>query len=427
MKRIVICFLLILSYGYGFADFETIKSEKRIKKHIDTLTYNVYRGKIIDAKTRERLNFVSVIAKGTNIATVSNSEGEFLLKIAKNITADSLEISHIGYKNLQISCKQLYKKRNIIRLIPVEIALGEVAVYPLDAKKIVQGILKNKRVNYPQIPNKLEGFYRESVRKNRKYVAISEAVVNIYKSAYNHGKTDQIRIYKGRKSRDVKRMDTLLFKLQGGPFMALQLDMVRNPQVIFSPSAINDYDFKLRTITTINGRLHFVIDFKQKKEIELPLYRGVLYIESDNFALTGAKFSVNMENVDEVRRMFVRRKPRGVKITPLIAEYMVNYREKGGTWYFVYSRAYLKFKCNWKRKLFNSNYMVTTELAITDRDTANVVRFKPKERFKRNQVMVDKVDDFQDIDFWGSHNTIEPEQSIEAAIRKIKRRVRREK
>ncbi len=100
-----------------------------------------------------------------------------------------------------------------------------------------------------------------------------------------------------------------------------------------------------------------------------------------------------MENVDEVRRMFVRRKPRGVKITPLIAEYMVNYRD--------------------------------TELAITDRDTTNVVRFKPKERFKRNQVMIDKVDDFQDINFWGSHNTIEPEQSIESAIRKIKRRARK--
>ncbi len=161
--------------------------------------------------------------------------------------------------------------------------------------------------------------------------------------------------------------------------------------------------------------------------MEYPLYRGILYIEGDNLALTGAKFSVNMENIEEVRRMFVRKKPIGVKITPVVAEYMVNYRENKGKWYFTYSRGYLKFKCNWKRKLFNSNYMVTTELAITDRDTTDVVRFKSKERFKGTQVMIDRLSDFEDIDFWGAHNTIDPENSIEVAIRKIKRRAKRKK
>ncbi len=425
MKRIVVLLTLIIistcKFTYGKNTFLSQENRK------DTLTYNVYKGKIIDSKTREELSFVNIVAKGTNIATISNSEGEFVLKIAKSIAVDSLEISHIGYKNGVVACKQLNKKRNLIRLIPVDINLKEVNIYPLKAKILVQGILKHLSKNYAQKPNMMEGFYRESIRKNRHYVALSEAVVDIYKSPYRHGRGDQVQIYKERKSRDVRRMDTLLFKLQGGPLMALNLDVVRKPQQLFAPSIINDYDYKLKTITEINGRLHYIIQFKQKKEIEYPLYQGTLYIEADNLALTSAKFSLNMENIADVRRMFVRRKPMGVKITPMTAEYMVNYREKDGKWYFTYSRTYLKFKCKWKRKLFNSKFTVTTELAITDRDTTNIQRFKNKSRFKRNQIMNDKLSDFQDINFWGNKNTIEPEQSIEAAIRKIKRRAKRKR
>ena len=84
----------------------------------------------------------------------------------------------------------------------------------------------------------------------------------------------------------------------------------------------------------------------------------------------------------EVSRMFVRKKPSGVKVTPLSADYIVNYQEKGGKWYFTYARGEIKFKCNWKRKLFNSKFSVMTEMAITDRSDVEPTRFKGKERFK---------------------------------------------
>lgn len=416
-KVIILLGTLLLVYLNGYAE--------KVQQNVDTLNYRVYKGRVIDAETREKLNFVSIVAKGTNIATISNNEGEFLLKIPNRVVVDSIEVTHIGYRNQKIACVNLKKRKNILRLKPVVVALNQINIYPLEAKQLVQGILKHLRENYTQKPNMMEGFYRETIRKNRNYVAISEAVVNIHKSGYGKGKKDQVHIFKGRKSRDVKRMDTLLFKLQGGPLMALQLDVVKNPQVIFAPSAINDYEFELKSITEINKRMHYVIGFKQKKEVEYPLYAGILYVESDKLALTGAKFNLNLENIEEARRIFVRKKPLGVKVTPVVAEYMVNYRETNGKWYFTYSRGYLKFRCNWRRKLFNSKYMLTTELAITDRDSNNIIRYKNKEKFKSNQVMVDELNGFVDVNFWGEHNTIEPEQSIQSAIRKLKRRAKR--
>jgi len=49
----------------------------------DTLTYVQYKGSVIDQDTRTPLAFASLSLEGTNIATVTNSDGEFSLKVPK--------------------------------------------------------------------------------------------------------------------------------------------------------------------------------------------------------------------------------------------------------------------------------------------------------------------------------------------------------
>ncbi|MPQ46786.1 carboxypeptidase-like regulatory domain-containing protein [Marinifilum sp. N1E240] len=423
---ILLSALLFLSINSFAAEgnFKRKKEKKKVQHVIDTLKYNVYKGKVQDKKTKDPLIFATIAVKGVNVATVSNNEGEFLLKVAKDLPVSKIEISHIGYKNLEVDISSLKPKRNVLALETATVPLDQINIYPLDPELLVRSILKKISQNYSMDPNMMEGFYRETVRKNRTYVAISEAVVNIHKSGYKQLKNDQVQIYKGRMSQDVKKMDTLLFKLQGGPNTTLLLDIVKNPYNLLSHDFLQSYDFSLNSITKINEKLHYVIEFKQKKDIDIPLYYGMLYVESNNLALTSAKFSLNLENEKEASRLFIKRKPSGVKVTPTSANYIVNYYESDGKWYFNYARGEINFKCNWKRKLFNTNYSAMTELAITDRKADNVVRFKSYEKFKQNQVMVEEISNFADKNFWGAHNTIEPDQSIESAIRKLKRKSR---
>ena len=185
---------------------------------------------------------------------------------------------------------------------------------------------------------------------------------------------------------------------------------------------IGNYEFDLKNVTKINDKLHYVVEFKQKEYVDYPLYYGLFYIEADNLALTSAKFSLNLEDEEETSKMFIRKKPVGVKVTPTVANYLVNYIEQDGKWYFNYAREEVTFRCNWKRKLFNTNYSVMSEIAITDRDSENIVRFKASDQFRMKDVMIEEVGLFEDKDFWGVHNTIEPDQSIESAIRKLKKR-----
>ena len=81
----------------------------------------------------------------------------------------------------------------------------------------------------------MTAFYRETIKKNRTYVSIGEAVVEIFKAPYNSDtRFDGVRIYKGRKSSDVEKMDTVLFKLQGGPVSVLELDIAKNSESVLT-------------------------------------------------------------------------------------------------------------------------------------------------------------------------------------------------
>jgi hypothetical protein len=113
-----------------------------------------------------------------------------------------------------------------------------------------------------------------------------------------------------------------------------------------------------------------------------------------------------------------------MEVTPEIATYRTQYREQDGKWYFAYSRAEVKFKVNWKKKLFNTFYTTMSEMAITDRTNEEVIKFAGKEKLRYNDVFSEQVSAFTDPEFWGDYNVIEPDQSIESAIRRLSRKLK---
>ncbi|HLT52097.1 MAG TPA: hypothetical protein VKZ93_09060, partial [Arenibacter sp.] len=50
---------------------------------------------------------------------------------------------------------------------------------------------------------------------------------------------------------------------------------------------------------------------------------------------------------------------------------------------------------------------------------------KYKDRLKTSVILGDEAIGFSDPDFWGEYNIIEPEKSIESAIKKIQRQLKR--
>lgn len=389
--------------------------------------YTTYRGRVIDTETNQPLIFATVTVHETNIATVTNIEGEFVIKVPNEDKKKGLEFSYIGYNPKLVPFSEMRENgyRNIISLEPARISLQEITVTPISPREIVEKAIAAFSTNYTNVPNLMTGFYRETIRKGRNYVAIGEAVVEIFKAPYRSDlRLDAIRIYRGRKGTDVTRMDTVLFKLQGGPVTALHLDLVKYPEIILTRESIQYYDYVLSNIIMIDDRLHYVVDFAQKPEYDIPLFYGKFFIDAKNYAVKEVEFSLNVSNVEQAQALFIRKKPLGMDVTPEAATYRVIYRESEGKYYFAYSRAEVRFNVNWRRRLFNTNYTTMSEIAVTDRTTEEVIKFAGRERVRATDVFSDKVSSFSDPDFWGDYNVIEPDQSIESAIRRLSRRLR---
>ena len=274
----------------------------------------------------------------------------------------------------------------------------------------------------------MTAFYRETIKKRNKNVSLSEAVVNIYKAPYSSYKRDELELYKARKSTDYGKLDTVALKLQGGPFNTLFIDMIKYPDYIFTKESINYYDFTYDSSTKVNNKLIYIIKFDQKAEIADPLYAGKLYINAENKILTSAIYSLNITDKKLASQMFVRKKPRNANVWPTQVSYRVDYREKNGKWYYGYSNVNLEFKIDWDKRLFNSVYSMNCEMAITDWEK-NLTNegLGSKDRIKSSIILSDEAIGFVDPDFWGAYNIIEPEKSIESAIRKIQRQLKRSK
>ncbi|MBN1107823.1 MAG: carboxypeptidase-like regulatory domain-containing protein [Bacteroidales bacterium] len=424
LKNIPLYSLLVL---LGIGLFSTTAFAGERKKKSDQDTYLTIKGKVVDEETGAPLIFASVAVSGANVAIVTNIDGEFTLKIAESLTGGSLEFTFIGYKNKVVPISSLrdggYK--NVISLEPAPIPIREIIVRPIDPDEIVRRALTRIDDNYATIPNLMTAFYRETIRRNRNYVSLGEAVVEIFKAPYaNDLRFDYARMYKGRKSADVEKMDTVLFKLQGGPVSTLELDIVKSGEAIFTTEAMKYYDYTLSNVIEIDGKPHYVIEFYQRPSVDIPLFMGSLYIEMDSYALTEAEFGFNLSDKEAAQSIFIRKKPLGMEVTPEIATYRTKYREQDGKWYFAYSRAEVRFKVNWKKKLFNTYYTTMAEIAITDRTEEEVIKFAGKEKLRYSDVFSEKVSAFADADFWGEYNVIEPDQSIESAIRKLSRKLK---
>lgn len=408
---------------------QTVKGESLIPgTESDPQDYfTTYRGRVVDAETNLPLIFATITVHESNIATVTNIDGEFVIKVPNEDKKKGLEFSYIGYDPKIVPFSEMRENgfRNIISLDPARISLQEITVTPISPREIMDKAISSFNANYTNVPNLMTGFYRETIRKGRNYVAIGEAVVEIFKAPYRSDlRLDAIRIYRGRKGTDVTRMDTVLFKLQGGPVTAMHLDLVKYPEMILTRESIEYYDYVLSNIIMIDDRLHYVVDFEQKPEYDIPLFYGKFFIDAKNYAVKEVEFSLNVSNVEQAQALFIRKKPLGMEVTPEAATYRVIYRESEGKYYFAYSRAEVKFTVNWRRRLFNTNYTTMSEIAVTDRTTEEVIRFAGRERVRATDVFSDKVSSFADPDFWGDYNVIEPDQSIESAIRRLSRRLR---
>lgn len=175
--------LLLLPVFTASTVYAGVSPEKKKNPQETVLTF---KGKVVDSETRAPLVFVSVAVKETNVATVTNIDGEFSIKVYETQVSKNLEVSFLGYTNKIVPLEELREDgyRNVIELTPAPIPIKEIIVKPIDPEHIVRNAIGRIGRNYSNEANLMTAFYRETIRKNRTYVSIGEAVVEIFKAPY---------------------------------------------------------------------------------------------------------------------------------------------------------------------------------------------------------------------------------------------------
>lgn len=385
--------------------------------------FTEFSGKVIDGRSNETVEAASLNINETNISTVTNSEGEFKLKVPNKFLDSKVIVSTLGYATRVLPLSELARNGNEIRIYE---AITELSAVSISAYKNAEGLVKKvfneKTKNLQNESVYMTAFYRETIKRRNRNVSLTEAVVNILKQPYSSYQHDDIKLDKARKSTDYKRLDTLTLKLQGGPFSAIYLDVMKYPEYIFTDETISSYDWSFDQPTTVNGKNVYVVNFKPR--MSNLSYVGKLFIDVQSLALVSADYSLDVSNRKKARNLLVKKKPKNVIVYPQEVSYKVDYKEKDGKWYYSYSNLNLEFKVNKKREWFNKVYTLSSEMAVTDwQINTTDIKIKSEDQLKPTVIITDAISGFSDPDFWGEYNLIEPDKSIQSAIDKIKKNI----
>lgn len=385
----------------------------------------VVSGVVKDKSTKKKLEGVSLIVNGSNIGTVSNADGTFSLKIPVGLSGNGFRAEQTGYRSHRVNGNEIKSNNGPITiwLEPSVRMLDEVTVYGAEPRNLVEKAIDKIPQNYSSSPALFSSFYRETIQKGKRYVGVSEAIVNVLKKPYKTRVIagDKVQVMKGRRLVSQRANDTIAVKILGGPNLPVLLDVVKNENVLFTLDELDYYDFKMEPMTSVDDRRQFVVSFTPRVTVDYALHNGKVYIDAETLTFTRAEFSLDISNKDKATRAILYKKPYGLHFTPREMTFIVTYKYQDGLAYLNYIQAKTRFNCDWKRKLFSSGFTVLSEMVMVDRQDNPETDIPRKLAFGQRDIFYDKVDDFRDENFWKDYNIIEPTQSLEKAVLKLRR------
>ena len=389
----------------------------------------IISGVVKDKDSRKKLENVNIAVIGSNVGTVTNADGAFTLKVSQSEIKQGLLASYFGYMNTKISVEELLKVRNeplSIWMHPSTEWLNEVNVYGGSPRELVEKAISKIAVNYAEKDNMYQAFYRETIQKGRRYIGVAEAVMDVYKSEYRFRNVlrDRSQIIRGRRLVSQRAKDTLSVKLAGGPATPIYLDVVKNGEDLLDIKNLDYYDFFMDKPANLDNRMQYVVGFSPSANLSYALYVGRIYIDQETLSFTRVEFEMDLSDKAKAINTILQKKPLGLRFRPLEVNYLVTYRQQNGKTYLNYIRNDVRFKCDWKKRLFSSTYTTTSEVVMVDRDEAPITNIKSRDSFKRYHVFDDVVDEYWDPNYWKDYNIIEPTESLESAVDKLKKRNR---
>jgi hypothetical protein len=389
------------------------------KDSLPAINSGTITGIIVDEESLEPLPFATIGLKNKGRGTVTNGNGEFGFNITSDLYSDTLFVSTLGYVAREIPVQQVFGSNLTIAMKREFISIPEIIIRTQNPQDIVTKARKAIPSNYGETPAAMTGFYREGVMRKSELQSYSEAVLRIYKSAYSGTLfSDQIKVYKSRKIENIDRGDTLAVRLKAGLSTCLDLDGVKNIYDFISSEGMQDYSYRMTDIVSNDDEAAYAIDFEQRESVELPLFKGTIFINTEDYGILNAEFEINPALINKMKDSFVSTASKGFKTWPVSVKYSVSYRKVDNRYFLSHVRGDLLFTSKQKKKLFNTQFKVFFELAITETELNDVTRFDRDETAPIHSIFSRTITNYDPL-FWGNQDFLRPEDNLLQALKNM--------
>jgi hypothetical protein len=369
-------------------------------------------GKIVDDETSEPLPFATIALKNKGKGTVTNINGDFGLQIGSDFYSDTLSVSYLGYQGREIPVIDAFGNNFTISMKREYISIPEIIIKNHNPQDVIFRAFKAIPHNYGDTPAAMTGFYREGVMKKSELQTYSEAILQIYKSAYAGTLFgDQIKVFRSRKIENIDRTDTLAIRLKAGLSTCLELDGAKNIFDFISNESMSDYTYRLTDIVTYDEEAAFAIEFEQRENVDLPLFKGTIYINTVDYGILNAEFEINPRLIHKIKNSFISASSHGFDTWPVSVKYSVSYRKMNNRYFLNHVRGDLVFTSSQKKKLFHTQFKVFFELAITETSLTNVTRFDREELAPIHSIFSRTITNYDPL-FWGNQDFLRPEDNL---------------
>ena len=283
MKRFVV---LIIA---GFVCATTIQSQAQI----------YIKGKVSDKETGNSLPSATVSVPGFDLGTVTNSKGQFELNIPAGLLKEKLAVSFIGYKPAVYDISDFKNGESL--LIPLEISAQLLEETVISAKrvpslrKILDRVLKNIPINYPQTSYSLSQFYRAWEIDGDTCKKLNEADITVYDPvAY-------VKVQRAKRRKVAVRVNEIRNSLDGTHFQKINYPIdkefcsadnwLRRLEYIFDKNEREKFQVKLVNITSFDEQIVYKISFRTTKTGAYSDLKGVVYVNEKDYAVVKLEFS----------------------------------------------------------------------------------------------------------------------------------------
>ena len=381
---------------------------------------NTVSGIVTDQITGKPIPYVSVSANNNVIGSISNLNGEFVLKYPKSENTDTVHLSHLSYASKDLYIKQI-EDSLVVKLKPFEYVIKEVDVWPQNPDWLVSKSIEKISDNYFNKPLNFTAFYREIIRENDNKIQHLEAILDIYKASVTNKKDkDRIKINKGIIFQDVH--NSLIWnyiKFVNSPYELLQADFAKHPNnfVTVAQSRINflnNKHFKYYNYNIVEknyslSKDQIIIQFKPKSKPKRAVFEGFIYMDIKTLSILRIEYYFSYDRINSARiidnQTHYYLLELGAYIKAVEFYTIINYKKYDDQWIISHSNMGYDFVFVEKEKRFPTKISAKFDLVITDIDSTNVSSFKSRNWIKYQESMVKQISKF-DKEFWEDYNFI---------------------